>query len=324
MAARGRPTVAVVGTGGTIANTEAGRIGIDQLLAEIEAAHPQAHPGIHADLRVDEVLREGAETFTPTEWVEIGKAVQSHVDDEDVDAVIVTHGTFTAEETAYFLHLAVRTHKPIVVTCSQRRHGMIGNDGDRNLLDSVRVATSPEARGLGVVVVLNEEIHSAREVTKTNQRPSGFASGSLGILGSVEEDRVSFYRRPIRRHTADSEFAVPSESLPRVDIVAAYAGADGTAIEAFVAAGAQGIVVNGFSYDGKPHRMQLPALEAATGAGVAVVLTNRGGHGRIPVPDRDAYVRGDTMTAQKARVLLSLALSQAEEVSALQRIFNQY
>lgn len=325
MAVETRPGVRIVATGGTIGNTPAGRISIDQVLADIRRWYPADDPARWARLEVREVLREGAETFTPAEWLVIGRAVADALADPAVDGVVVTHGTFTAEETAYFLHLTMRSQKPVVIACSQRKHATIGNDGDRNLLDAIRVAAAPQARGKGVLVVLNEEIHSARDVTKTSQRPSGFKSPSIGMLGSVELDQVTFYRQPTRRHTAASEFQLPADgSLPRVDIVATYAGADGVAVEAFVAAGARGLVVNGFSYSGKPHRLQLPALREARERGVAVVLVNRGGDGRMPVERGDGFVRGDNLTAQKARVLLSLALTRTTNPAELQRIFDEY
>ncbi|MBI2756574.1 MAG: asparaginase [Chloroflexi bacterium] len=321
------PRVRIVSTGGTIANTPTGRLTIDQVLSDIARWHPTADPRQIADITVTEVLREGAETFTPAEWVTIARGVTSAIEQLDVDAVIVTHGTFTAEETAYFLHLTVRSPKPVVVVCSQRKHSTIGNDGDKNLLDAIRVAVDPAARGRGVLLLLNEEIHSAREVTKTNQRPSGFVSGLLGLLGSVEADQVSFYRQPTRRHTTSSELTVPADgNLPRVDVVATYAGADGVAVRAFVEAGAKGIVVNGFSYSGKPHQNQVAALHEAVERGVPVVLVNRGGGGRAPnEPDgQDEFVRGDNLSAQKARVLLSLALTRTTNLAELRRIFGEY
>jgi L-asparaginase len=324
MTTSGRPTIAIVATGGTIANTDTGRLGVDQVLADIQSRHPTTDPAALARLPIEEVIREGAETFTPAEWVLIASAVQARVDDPNVTGVIVTHGTYTAEETAYFLHLAIRTEKPVVVACSQRKHGTIGNDGDKNLYDAVRVASSPTAIGRGVMLLLNEEIHSARDVTKTNQRPSGFNSGGYGFLGSVELDGPTFYRSPSRRHTANSEFEVPKAPLPRVDVVATYAGADGTAVDAFVAAGAKGIVVNGFSFSGKPHYLQLASLDAAVAQGIPVVLVNRGGQGRIPVEMGNGFVRGDNLTAQKARVLLSLALTRTSDAGELQRIFGEY
>lgn len=318
------PRVIIIATGGTIANRPDGRIGVEHVLEDIHAWYPDGDSARHARLEVVDLLREGGETFTPAEWLTISRAVNQQVADPSVDGVIVTHGTFTAEETAYFLHLTVRSHTPVVVACSQRKHATIGNDGDRNLLDAVRVAVSPEARGKGVLVVLNEEIQSARSVTKSNQRPSGFSSRSLGLLGTVELDQVTFYQQPTRRHTVDSELELPArDELPRVDVVATYAGADGVAVRAFVEAGARGIVVNGFSYSGKPHRNQLPALEEARERGVAIVQVNRGGDGRMPIEEW-GFVRGDNLTAQKARVLLSLALTKTSDPAELQRIFNEY
>jgi len=316
--------VLIVSTGGTIANTPQGRLPIETVIRDILTAHPDA--SVADRVRgIVEVTREGAETFTPVEWALIARAVQSAADDDEVDGVVVTHGTYTAEETAYFLHLAVRTTKPVVLVCSQRKHGTLGNDGDRNLHDAVRVASDPAASGKGVVVLLGEEIHSAREVVKTNQRPGGFRSGDYGILGSVEEDRVTFYRSPERRHTARSAVSLTEGGLPRVDIVATYAGADGAAVDALVAAGASGIVVHGFSFSGKPHHLQKPSLIAAVEQGVAVVLTNRGGGGRIPVDAADGFVRGDNLTSQKARVLLTLALARGITGQAdLQAIFDAH
>jgi L-asparaginase len=319
------PRIRLVATGGTIANMPDGRVGIQSVLDDIGRWYPSSHPSQHAELSVVDVLREGAETFTPREWLTIARAVSEAAAVPGVDGIVVTHGTFTSEESAYFLHLSIKTDKPIVVACSQRKHSTIGNDGDHNLLDAVRVATSGQARGKGVLLVMNEEIHSAREVTKTNQRPSGFDSRGLGVLGSVEVDQVSFYRQPTRRHTASSELGLPTDTvLPRVDVVATYAGADGVAVEAFVAAGARGLVVNGFSFSGKPHFLQLPALRAAVQQGVPVVLANRGGNGRVPVETEDGFVRGDNLTAQKARVLLTLALLKTTDPAELQRIFSEY
>ena len=316
--------VRIIATGGTIANTEGGRIGIGQVLDDIRRQHPAGSIPASA-VSIEDIIREGAETFTPHEWMAIAAAVDRAATDPAVDGIVVTHGTYTAEETAYFLHLTARTHKPVVVVCSQRKHASLGNDGDRNLIDAIRVASAPDARARGAMLLLNEEIHSARDVTKTNQRPDGFHSNSYGILGSVEVDRVTFYRSPVRRHTADSEFMVPADGmLPRVDIAATYAGADGTAIDAFVTAGARGVVVNGFAFSGKPHHLQLPALRRAVKQGVRVVLVNRGGDGRIPVETGEGFVRGDSLSAQKARVLLTLALVESRDEAGLQRIFDEY
>ena len=176
------PLVKIVATGGTVANTVTGRLSVDELLRDIPEAKEIA------DLEISDVLRLASRTFTPSEWLKIGYAVADAAEDDRVDGIVVTHGTLTAEETAYFLHLVVRTSKPIVIVCAQRKHRMSGNDGDRNFLDALRIATSESAQGKGVFVTLGEEIHSARDVVKTNQRPGGFVSRSGGILGHVESD----------------------------------------------------------------------------------------------------------------------------------------
>lgn len=318
------PVVAVVATGGTIANTPSGRIGVEQVVADIRERFPTSDPEAFARLTIREVCRAGAGSFTSADWTAIAKAVATEAAKPAVVGVVVTHGTYTAEETAYFLHLVVGTEKPVVVACSQRKHGTIGNDGDKNLLDAIRLASDPTAAGRGTMVVLDEEIHSARDVTKTSQRPGGFSSGSLGLLGSLEADGATFYRAPTRRHGASSELKIPDTELPRVDIVATYAGADGAAVQAFVDAGAAGIVVNGFAFSGTPHPLQMPALARAVEQRVAVVLVNRGGDGRVPVVTNDGFVRGDNLSAQKARILLSLALTQTSDRHELQRFFSEY
>jgi L-asparaginase len=317
------PGVAIVATGGTIANTAAGRISVDDVLADIRAQSPSADPAMLARLTITEVMREGAAAFTPDTWLSVARSVELALAPDDIHGVVVTHGTYTAEETAYFLQLVVRSPKPVVLACSQRKHGTIGNDGDRNLLDAIRVAADPATIGLGVTLVADETIHGARDVIKTNQRPGGFSSRAHGPLGSVEVDRVSIYRQPSRRHTTQSEFDTPAD-LPRVDIAAVYAGADGAAIDAFVDAGASGIVINGFAYSGLPHYRQTASLRRAVDRGVCIVLVNRGGGGRIPASTDDGFIRGDDLSAQKARVLLAVALTRTRDPRALQRIFSEY
>jgi L-asparaginase len=204
-------------------------------------------------------------------------------------------------------------------------HDSVGNDGDRNFLDAVRVALSREAADQGMLVVLHEEIHSARDVVKTNQRPGGFVSLAHGILGHIENDQVSFYHSPTRRHTFQSEFDIRDIiQLPRVDIVAAYVGADATAARACVDAGARGLVVHGYAFNGNPAIDQMEELKQIAASGVPVVLSSRGGWGRIPSSPGDIFVHGDTLPAHKARILLMLALSKTSDPAQIQRMFNEY
>jgi L-asparaginase len=317
--------VAILACGGTIQNTASGRIGVETLLADLPSTVRDRLPL----LDVDELFRVGSEELEPNDWLAIAQAVSRIAQQPRIGGIVVTHGTYTAEETAYFLHLSVATSKPIVIACSQRRHGALGNDGDRNLVDAIRVAASAHAAGKGVLLVMGEEIHGARDVRKTNQRPGGFSSGSLGILGSVEADQVTFHRQPTRRHTSGSEFGDrPVSALPRVDIVTAYPGADGALVRAALDAGARGLVVHGYAPQGQPHKTQRDALQQAASRHVPVVLTSRGGEGRVPYDERIAltggWIGGDNLSPQKARVLLMLSLAVQCTASDLHRIFHEY
>ncbi|MBI4529770.1 MAG: asparaginase [Deltaproteobacteria bacterium] len=313
------PLIKIVSTGGTIVNTSHGLISVDELLMHI----PQVKS--MAEFEITEVCRVRSGSIRLDHWLDAARAIRDAAADPKVQGVVVTHGTFTLEETAYFLHLTIRSEKPIVVVASQRMHDAPGNDGDRNLLDAVRVALSSEARGKGVLVVLHEEIHSAREVIKTNQRPGGFVSPGRGIIGHIELDQASFYYSPLRRHTLKSEFDIREiRELPRVDIVMAYVGADDTAATACVARGAQGLVVNGYAFNGGPAAEQREGLTRIASSGIPVVLTSRGGRGRIPANWEDPFVQGDTLVAQKARILLMLALTKTKDPREIQRIFNEY
>ena len=318
-----KPRIALVATGGTIQNTPTGRIAVDDVWARLGtyAGEPRTP---EVDLDVHDLLRAGAETFGPPEWRVIVEAVQRRADDEATTAIVLTHGTFTAEETAYLLHLAVDASKPIVVVVSQRKHGTAGNDGDRNLIDGVRVALEPDAAGLGVLLVANEEIHCAREVTKENQRPGAFQSTPVGPLGTIELDQPTLYRAPLRRHTSRSALARTSlETIPRVDIVTGYAGADGTAIQAALDAGAKAVVLQGFAYSGRGSDPQMAALEQVARGGIPVIFASRGRGGRIPRVPGAWWVRADNLSAQKARVLTSLALA-AGQGDRLQELFDTH
>jgi len=313
------PLIKIISTGGTIANTGHGLIAIDEVLKDI----PQARA--MADFEVVEATRVRSGQMRLAQWLDVARAASAAAADSRIDGIIVTHGTFTTEETAYFLHLCVRTEKPLVIVASQRKHDEVGNDGDRNMLDAIRLVLTPEARGKGVLVTLHEEIHSAREVVKTNQRPGGFHSLGRGILGHIEDDQVSLYAIPTRRHTSRSEFDIRDIlELPRVDVIAAYVGGDDTAAQACVTAGAQGLVVSGYAYNGRPSADQLAGIEKLAAAGIPVVLASRGGQGRIPVDWHDPFIQGDSLIPHKARILLMLGLTKTKDPQELQRMFNEY
>ena len=327
--------VAVIGTGGTIASKGRHSLALIEYidhheLLDIDAlvARTPELERVARIMPVDHAVVQST-AIGPPEWLGLARAIHDLVaTDPDLAGIVVTHGTATLEETAYFLNLSLKVAIPVVVTGAQRPATGLASDGPMNLLNAVRVASSEAVRELGVLVVLNDEIHAAREVTKTSTlRLQTFRSPDYGALGHADADRIAVYRRPVRQHAPHTEFAVAElESLPRVDVDIAYAGADGTAIDAFVEAGAQGIVAAGFA-PGLNTPGQLAALAAAREQGVVVVQSSRVGSGRVPslrVAHVPGSVSADNLTPQKARVLLMLALTRSEDPTEIQVLFDRY
>lgn len=265
----------------------------------------------------------------PATWLALDRAIASTLAaDPSIRGVVVTHGTSTLEETAYFLHLASKAAVPVVVAGSQRPPNGLGSDAGVNLVDALRVAASPAACDLGVLVVMGAQIHCARDVTKTsNFALDAFRSPGIGPLGRVAPDgRVVVDRRPLRRHAPHTEFDVARlDALPNVEIVACYAGANAIAIDAFVAAGARGIVFAG-TPPGRPSPAQRAALAAAVRQGVLVVQCSRASGGVVLRDDDRAlgFIGGDTLTPQKARVLAMLADTHTSERDEIERMFREY
>ncbi len=316
-----RPQVTIVATGGTIANSPAGRMGVDAFLDQI--------PGIGeiAEIRIRDYARINSSNMSVQNWIEIAQLITDEITEHpETDGIVVTHGSNTSEETAYFLNLVVDTEIPVVVVGAQRQRTLLSEDGSRNLYDAVRVAAHPGARSRGVLLVVNEMIHAARDVTKTlSYRMETWDSGDLGVLGLVDVDRIRFYRTPTSLHTVNSELRLDgvtqADDLPRVDIVYTYADAGGELIEAAVAAGAQGIVVAGFP-TGTPAPAMTTALEEAEAAGIAVIMSHRGGRGRVQTGR--PFTSADNLTPQKARILLMLALANGATRDTLEEIFLSY
>jgi L-asparaginase len=241
---------------------------------------------------------------------------------------VVTHGTNTLEETAWLLHLTIGTDAPIVLTGAMRPASALSGDGPLNLVEAVRVAASPEARGLGVLVVMDDTIHGARDVTKTNTlRVDAFASPMTGPLGRVDGDgRVVISARPARAATLRGAYAgVDLRALPRVDVIASYQGADGVLIDAALAAGCRGIV-SAATGDGYPTPSQVEALERASAAGARIVQSSRTGSGRVPpLPALLArgWIPADDLVPWKARILLRLALAAGEDLDTVRAAFGE-
>lgn len=233
---------------------------------------------------------------------------------------VVTHGTGTLEETAYFLNLVIKSDKPVMVVGAMRPFSAVSRDGPFNLLNAVRVAASAEARGYGVMIMLNDEINAARDTTKTNTyRVDTFVARDMGPLGYTDSDRIVFYRKPTYRHTFKSEFDVSNlKDLPRVDVTYVYQESDATPIKAFVAAGAKGIVLT--DSDDK-------AIKKGQKKGVVFVKSDRKGSGRVVESEKQAglgIVTSDNLPPHKARILLRLALTKTKDPKEIQRMFNEY
>ena len=331
------PVVWVLATGGTISGGGASPTSLTEYRAgtfsgeELVAAVPDL--ARHATIRVEQVTNVGSPNITFDDWRSLARRIDEIFSNEpDTAGVVITHGTNTLEETAYFLNLTVRHDRPVVLVGAQRPATAISADGPLNLLNAVRTAASPEARGKGVLVVLNDQINAARDVTKTSTyRLETFSSRDLGLLGYVDGDRVAFYRAPTRRHTADSEFDLAGvTAFPRVDIVYSYVEANPVMIRALIEDGVDGIVLAGTGAGGMSRR-EREALERVAerpaDARPVIVRSNRVGSGRVLPRAADGepvMIAGDTLNPQKARILLMLALTRTREMDEIRRMFREY
>ena len=260
-------------------------------------------------------------------WRAVARRLQSLGGDPEVDGVVVAHGVEWLAETAFFMNLVLETRKPLVFVGAQRPWSAVSGDGPLNLFDAVRVAADPAAGGKGVLVVLNQEVHGARDVRRTSSyRMDGFGSVDLGLIGVADPDIVRFFLEPTRRHTHRSEFELAAlpESLPRVEIVTAYPDAAGGLIDALAAAGTRGLVVDGAA---RLSRDQLEAVERARANGVVVVATSPTRGGRVQETRAlrgSGIVPGDNLTPEKARTLLQLALTRTSNPAEIERFFDEY
>jgi L-asparaginase len=337
------PKVRLVATGGTISNRTGGRLTAEELIASM--------PGVERYVRpeAEQFANTSSSALSLKQWLDIARRINTlFADDPDLAGVVVTSGTDTLEETAYFLDLTVKTDKPVVVVGSMRNPSTLGYEGAANLLEGFRVAASPEARGKGVLVVMNDEINAARDVTKTDAlRLNTFQSRGYGVLGVVDSDRVVFYRNLVKRHTATSEFDVTAlDDLPRVDVVMVYQGASGDIIKAIVDQGARGIVIASAGA-GATSGSQGQGIQYAIEKGVFVVTSTRTGSGRIAArargtvssaptsndgdrtadparPPTDRRIAAEDLAPVKARILLMLALTRTTDGTEIQRMFTEY
>ncbi len=331
---RPRATVRLVATGGTIANHPDGRLTAAELANLIPAVER------YAEVETEQFANLPSSSLTVEDWLALARRLNRlFAARRDLAGVVVTSGTDTLEETAYFLNLTVKTDRPIAVVGAMRPPDAPGYDGAANLLDAVRVAAAPASRNRGVVVVINGEIHAARDVRKTHaQRLDSFDSGRNGVLGVVDRDRIEYYRRPVRRHTRRTEFDVAGlDRLPRVVLLTSYVGASGDLIRAARDLGADGMVIAAAGA-GATTPAQADAIEEVIADGAVVVIASRTGGGRVPgrlrrvgarngpadSPDAPRRVSGESISPVKARVLLMLALARTRDGGEVQRMFTMY
>ena len=317
--------VVIVTTGGTIAmtRTHEGVIPFSKgnsLISNI--------PGLDkiADVEMYEFSNVPSPYMTPRMMFELSKVVQRILDREDVHGVVITHGTDTLEETSYFLDLVLRSEKPVVFTAAMRNINELGTDGPRNVLSSVRVAASDESVGMGVMVCLNDEIHAAREVTKTyTSNVATFDSPGYGPLGIVDEDRVVFFRKSLTRTHIDVE-----DIEERVALVKTFTGDDGSILERVFEMGYKGIVLEGFGRGNVPPRVADVVERVAKS--VPVVITSRCFKGRV----LDVYgykgggadlvkkgaILGQEVSSQKARIKLMVVLGKTNDLDEIRSYFE--
>lgn len=327
------PKVYVLGTGGTIQSKgdtrmtrhdyRAGRFDISELVEALPELKDIAR------IEFEQITNIGSPSMNPEIWTTIVEKIHSIIrEDPEAAGFVLTHGTNTLEETAFFLHLTLKTDLPVILVGAQRPGTSISGDGPMNLYNAVRVATTPEARGKGVMICMNQQINSGREGTKTSAyKVEAFQGRDIGLLGVIDPDRVVFYRESTRRHTLLSEFSVCSTTKwPRVDVVSSYAAAPGDVIEFITEQGAAGMVLAGHGAGGSSPE-QSAAFKTAIEKGVVVVSCSRTGSGRVIEGSRQreaGIITGDNLLPHKARILLMLALAHDKSPEEIKRIFDQY
>ena len=325
-----KPTIYILATGGTIAGSgsgaldtsyTSGTVTVDKLIAAV--------PEINkiATIKGEQISNIGSQEMNNEVWFKLANRVNELLTSGKADGVVITHGTDTMEETAYFLNLVVKSDKPIVMVGAMRNSGSLSADGPLNIYNAVNVAMCKKAVGKGVMVVMNDEIHAAREVTKTNTTAvDTFKSPNSGKIGTVFYGNVKFYMNPVRKHTVNSAFDITKiKELPRVDIIYSHSNDNPDFVNLAVKNGAKGIVNAGMG-NGNPFPSALEALGEAVKSGVVVVRDSRVGSGETTLngevdDNKYGFLASDNLNAQKARVLLMLALTQTTDKAKIQELF---
>lgn len=330
----GKANIVIVATGGTIAGTAASatqtvgytaaKVGVDRLI--------EAVPELKkiANVKGEQIFQVASESITDDHWLKLAKRVNALLAKDDVDGIVITHGTDTMEETAYFLNLVVKSKKPVVLTGAMRPSTAMSADGPMNIYNAVTVASSKDAHGKGVLISLNDQIGGARSVTKTNTVSlDTFKSFDQGYLGLIAGGNVFFYNASTRKHTADTEFDISNlDQLPSVEVVYGSANANMLTANALVKAGVKGIVYAGPG-DGSMSKIVNPGMAELRKQGTYIVRSSHTGNGPVARngeadDDKLDFVVADNLNPQKARILLQLALTKTKDSKQIQRMFYTY
>lgn len=330
-----KPKIYLIGTGGTIAGAgesatasayKAGKVNIDELTNRIPALRE-----IDARLKSRDLFHIDSSDITVENWLHLARTVNELLQKPGAQGVVITHGTDTLEETAYFLDLVVKSDKPVVLVGAMRASTSLSADGPINLYNAVCVANSAEAVGKGVLVVINDTIFDARDVTKTNTtRVCTFDAPNSGPLGSVHYGRVQFNKQVVRKHTIDTPFDVSElDTLPNVEIIYEHACQTGAVLKAVIASNPEGIVIAGTGDGSVPLRDKL-LLQQAREKGIQIIRSSRTGSGYVTEDGLDrldttlGLIAGDNLSPQKARILLMLSLTKTKECSEIKGHFKKF
>jgi L-asparaginase len=329
----GKPKVVIIATGGTIAGSAAtqteagyksGAVGVDALINAV----PQLKD--IAEVSGEQIASIGSQDMNDEVWLKLGKRVNEILAKSDISGVAITHGTDTMEETSYFLDLVVKSDKPVVLTGSMRPSTAMSADGPLNIYNAVAIAADPNARGRGVLVTVDDDIHSGHDIVKTHTTDVGtMSSGEAGLVGAALFGKNTWLRSPVQVHTSKSEFSIDGvTALPRVDIIYAHANMSPDIISSAVQNGAKGLVIAGVG-DGNMTAPAAAAVKEAVAKGVVVVRSSRTNGGiirrNIELSDDDmGTVASMELNPGKARVLLQLALLKTKDPKAIQGYFNRY
>jgi L-asparaginase len=327
-----QPNIVILATGGTIAGQAPSSVSASYKAAQLSIQSLlQVIPEIKKLAKVtgEEIAQIDSVNMTAAIWLRLARRANELLASATIDGIVITHGTDTLEETAYFLDLTIKSNKPVVITGAMRPANGMSADGKLNLYNAIALAANPHSRNKGVLVTLNDTIQSARDVTKTNTtNVDTFHSADAGNLGKIVKGRAAFYHKPLRKNTLLSEFDVSQiTTLPKVDVIYGYADEDPYLLQAAINAKVDGIVIAGVG-DGNISDSMLVAVKKALRKGIIIARSSRTGSGQVDLGekkfDEQGIIVADNLNPQKARILLMLALTKTHDVKKIQKMFFEY